>query len=65
MGTHGAHVCTACASRFPNLTSADKADPAPAEVARRKVSEDWIATVVGLVLMLLAIAGVITKAMIP
>jgi hypothetical protein len=47
------------------MTSAEKAGPAPAEVARRKFSEDWIATIVGLVLMLLAIAGVITKSMIP
>jgi hypothetical protein len=47
------------------MTSPDKDSPAPVEEARRKISEDWIATVVGLVLMLLAIAGVITKAMIP
>jgi hypothetical protein len=47
------------------MTSAEEAGPTPVEPARRKISEDWIATVVGLVLMLLAIAGVITKAMIP
>jgi hypothetical protein len=47
------------------MTSAEEANPAPAQPVRPKISEDWIATVVGLVLMLLAIAGVITKAMIP
>jgi hypothetical protein len=30
-----------------------------------RISEDWAATVVGLILIGLAIAGVITKAMVP
>ncbi len=36
-------------------------EPAP----RWRVNEDWAATVVGLVLLLLVLAGVITKGMIP
>ncbi len=53
------------------MTSAEEADSAPvqpaepAQPARPKISEDWIATILGLTLMLLAIAGVITKAMVP
>ena len=33
--------------------------------ARWRVNEDWAATVVGLVLLLLVLAGVITKGMVP
>jgi hypothetical protein len=43
----------------------DVAMPTPERAVRRTASEDWIATIVGLVLLGLAIAGVITKAMIP
>jgi hypothetical protein len=43
----------------------DVAMPTPERAVRRVASEDWAATIVGLVLLGLAIAGVITKAMIP
>jgi hypothetical protein len=43
----------------------DVAMPTAELAVRRTASEDWIATIVGLVLLGLAIAGVITKAMIP
>ncbi len=33
--------------------------------ARSGVNEDWAATIVGLVLLLLVLAGVVTKGMIP
>ncbi len=33
--------------------------------SRRAINEDWAATIVGLVLLILVLAGVITKGMIP
>jgi hypothetical protein len=32
---------------------------------RRPISEDWLATLTGLALLLLVLAGVITKAIVP
>lgn len=43
----------------------DVAMPTPERAVRRIASEDWAATILGLVLMVLAILGVITKAMVP
>jgi len=41
-------------------------DPVPAEAARRfALNEDWVATIVGLVFVILAVLGVITKGMLP
>ncbi len=37
-------------------------DPAP---SRPSFNEDWAATIVGLVLLVLVLAGVITKGMVP
>lgn len=37
----------------------------PVAAVRRLVTEDWAATILGLVLLLLALVGVITKGMIP
>jgi hypothetical protein len=36
-----------------------------ASAVRRSISEDWAATVLGLVLLGLALIGVITKALVP
>ena len=43
----------------------DVAMPTPERAVRRGASEDWVATIVGLALMGLALIGVITKAMVP
>lgn len=43
----------------------DVAMPAPDRAVRRAASEDWAATILGLVLLGLALLGVITKGMIP
>lgn len=40
-------------------------DPQPRWSSRMHISEDWVATIVGLILVALAFAGVITKAMVP
>lgn len=54
--------------------STDPPDPAQASTAepltvaaanRRAISEDWLATLVGLVLVALVLAGVITDGLIP
>lgn len=56
----------------PPPDAAPVPDPSPAAddavvaaASRRMLSEDWLATIVGLVLLLLVLAGVITKGMIP
>lgn len=49
------------------------AQPTPAETAassietasRRSINEDWLATIVGLVLIALVLAGVIGKGLVP
>ena len=41
------------------------ADPGVEKAGRLAISEDWAATIVGLVLLILVLAGVITKAMVP
>jgi len=42
------------------------ATPVPAEAARRfALTEDWVATIVGLGLVILALLGLITKGMLP
>ncbi len=43
----------------------DEAMPEPKAAARRLVTEDWAATILGLTLLLLAMAGVIVKGMVP
>lgn len=40
-------------------------DPAVEDDRRSAISEDWAATIVGLLLLVLVLAGVITKAMVP
>jgi len=40
-------------------------EPAPPEPSRPILSEDWLATIGGLVILVLVLAGVITKGMIP
>lgn len=37
----------------------------PSAAGRRTLNEDWAATITGLVLILLVLAGVITKAIVP
>ena len=49
----------------PEQQAAEDGMPEPQVAARRLVTEDWAATIVGLVLLGLALAGVITKGMIP
>jgi hypothetical protein len=39
--------------------------PEPRVAVRRLMTEDWAATILGLVLLLLAMAGVIAKGMVP
>jgi hypothetical protein len=39
--------------------------PAPPPAAGGLVSEDWLATITGLVILVLVLAGVITKGMVP
>ena len=41
------------------------AAPQPEGEGSIRINEDWAATVIGLLLMILAMAGVITKAMVP
>lgn len=43
----------------------DDAMPEPEVAARRLVTEDWAATILGLTLLLLAMAGIIGKGMVP
>jgi hypothetical protein len=43
----------------------DREPAAPDTGGVIRISEDWAATILGLVLLGLAIAGVITKAMVP
>lgn len=47
----------------PGATTADP--PTVAAATRRAISEDWVATLVGLVLLALVLAGVLTDAIIP
>ena len=47
----------------PGATTADP--PSVAAANRRAISEDWAATVFGLVLVALVLAGVITDGLIP
>ena len=54
------------AAGIPDGAGADEtAMPAPERAVRRLASEDWAATVLGLVLLALALVGVITKGMVP
>jgi hypothetical protein len=46
-------------------TPADTAAPAIETVSRRAINEDWLATIVGLVLIALVLAGVIGKGLVP
>jgi hypothetical protein len=41
------------------------AEPTVEQARRRLVTEDWLATIVGLTLIALVFAGVITKGMVP
>ena len=41
------------------------ADEETASAVRRSISEDWAATILGLVLLGLALVGVITKGLVP
>lgn len=53
-------------SAEPSDRLAPSADPPTVAAAnRRAISEDWAATIVGLVLVALVLAGVITKGLIP
>jgi hypothetical protein len=41
------------------------AEPAPPASSGPFISEDWLATIIGLGLLVLVLAGVITKGMVP
>ena len=45
--------------------AANPAEPTVEQARRRLVTEDWLATIVGLTLIALVFAGVITKGMVP
>ncbi|MDR1265742.1 MAG: hypothetical protein LBK42_09350 [Propionibacteriaceae bacterium] len=48
------------------MSQPEPAQAPPAEAARRfALTEDWVATIVGLALVVLAALGVITKGMLP
>jgi hypothetical protein len=47
----------------PGTTEADP--PSVAAATRRAISEDWAATVVGLVILALVLAGILTDGLIP
>jgi hypothetical protein len=53
------------AGALDDPTADDVAMPAPDRAVRRMASEDWLATILGLVLLGLALLGVITKGMVP
>ncbi len=46
-------------------TPAETAAPTIETASRRSIIEDWLATIVGLVLIALVLAGVIGKGLIP
>lgn len=46
-------------------TPAETAAPPIEAVSRRSINEDWLATIVGLVLIALVLAGVIGKGLVP
>ncbi len=58
---------SASAGADPHLDGAASAAAAPEESAPRTtaISEDWAATIAGLVLLGLALAGIITRGMVP
>ncbi len=49
----------------PDRPAEPDAGPATDRAPRSTLSEDWLATIAGLVLLGLVLAGVITKGMIP
>lgn len=57
------------ASDAPGTITADPpstaAPPSVAAATRRAISEDWAATVVGLVILALVLAGILTDGLIP
>jgi hypothetical protein len=46
-------------------TPAETAAPAVETASRRSINEDWLATIVGLALIALVLAGVIGKGLVP
>lgn len=46
-------------------TPADSAAPPIETASRRSINEDWLATIVGLVLLVLVLIGVIGKGLVP
>ena len=46
-------------------TPAETAAPPIEAASRRSINEDWLATIVGLVLIALVLAGVIGKGLVP
>ncbi len=46
-------------------TVEEEAQPDVPAATRRLINEDWAATIIGLALLLLVLAGAITKAMVP
>lgn len=46
-------------------TPAETAPPAIETASRRSINEDWLATIVGLVLVALVLAGIIGKGLVP
>jgi hypothetical protein len=53
-------------SQAPGAPGATTADPPTVAAAtRRAISEDWAATLIGLILLALVLAGVLTDAIIP
>jgi hypothetical protein len=47
----------------PGTTTADP--PTVAAATRRAISEDWAATIFGLILLVLVLAGILTDGLIP
>lgn len=52
-------------SQSPNAPGASPDSPTVAAASGRAISEDWVATLVGLILIALVLAGVLTDALIP
>jgi hypothetical protein len=46
-------------------TRVDAAAPPIQTASRRSINEDWLATIVGLVLVALVLAGIIGKGLVP
>jgi hypothetical protein len=52
-------------AKEPSVARAAATTPAPAAIGGLKINEDWAATLVGLVLVVLVLVGIIAKGMVP